>query len=378
MIRILHVVGGMNQGGVETWLMHVLRNIDRKDLQMDFLVETTEPCAYDEEVLAKGSKIIPCLHPSKPFSYARNFKRLYRQYGPYNVIHCHIHHYSGFVLRLAHEMGVPVRIVHSHTDTSMMQVNASFLRRSYLGLMQHWILRYATLGLAVSEKAAFSLFGSSAKSDLRWQIFHCGINLTSFKVTLDSLSIRSELGIPPDRFVIGHVGRFVEAKNHSFIVDILEQTVKREPKACLLLVGDGPLRLDIEQKLITAGLSEHVVFTGMRSDVPRIMLSAMDVFLFPSLYEGLGLVLVEAQASGLPCIVSDVIPQEAEIVKSLVQRVSLSQISSEWAKSILAVKNLKSKVTQQDAMNLLEQSLFNINLNVKALETIYLSKIHLC
>src|SRR6476469_699947 len=132
-IRILHVVGGMNRGGVETWLMHVLRNIDRDRFHMDFLVHTEQACSYDEEIRALGSRIIPCVGSnSKPWLYAQNFKHILHEYDTYEIIHSHVHHYSGHILRLAHKAGIPIRIAHSHLDSSPLEAKSGWLRRFYL------------------------------------------------------------------------------------------------------------------------------------------------------------------------------------------------------------------------------------------------------
>src|SRR5208337_3468794 len=133
-IRILQVVGGMERAGVETWLMHVLRQIDRDRFRMDFLVHTDHPCAYDEEIHSLGSKIIPCLRPSRPWTYARNFTRILREHGPYDVVHSHVHHFSGYVVRLAHRAGIPLRISHSHNDTTNLEARSGMIRHAYLSL----------------------------------------------------------------------------------------------------------------------------------------------------------------------------------------------------------------------------------------------------
>ncbi len=172
-IRILHVVSGMNRGGIETWLMHILRHIDRDHFQIDFLVHTTQPCAYDNEIRALGSKIIPCLHPSQPWLYAHNFKRILREYGSYDIVHSHVHHFSGYVLRLAQQAGVPTRIAHSHNDTSSLQAKAGLYRQLYLALMKRYIARYATAGLGASHKAVVALFGSVWETDPRWRTLYC-------------------------------------------------------------------------------------------------------------------------------------------------------------------------------------------------------------
>mgnify|MGYP005845687543 CR=1 FL=1 len=370
-IRVLHVVGGMNRGGVETWLMHVLRNIDRDQLQMDFLVHTTQPCAYDDELRSLGSKIIPCLYPSHPLRYAYNFRRVFNEYGPYDKVHSHVHHFSGYVLYLAKQVGVPVRIAHSHNDTSMVQTRAGWLRQGYLKLMRQLLERYATHGLAASRKAAAALFGSNWQSNPRWQLLYYGIDLLPFHMVLDRVTVRTELHIPTNALVLGHVGRFVEQKNHTFLIDIMAKVVRHKPDTHLLLVGDGPLRPAIEAKVAQVGLSRHVTFAGLRADVPRLMMGAMDVFVLPSLYEGLGLVLIEAQAAGLPCVFSDVVPEEVDIVKPLVQRLSLLQAPAEWSAAILALQKNSSSISQLTALQQIEQSRFNIWTSVHHLESIY-------
>lgn len=370
-IRILHVVGGMNRGGIETWLMHVLRHIDRDRFQIDFLVHTTQPCAYDDEIRTLGSKIIPCLDPSRPWSYAHNFKQILREHGPYDIVHSHVHHFSGYVLRLAKQANVPVRIAHSHNDTSSAESTAGLFRRLYLTLMRRWIADYSTIGLGCSHEAATDLFGPGWEADSRWQTLHCGIDLTPFQEFVDPVTVRTELGISAEAFVIGHVGRFEEQKNHQFLIEIVAEVAKQEPRIGLLLVGDGSLRPDIEQKVAQVGLADHVTLAGTRSDVPQLMLGAMDVFLLPSLYEGLGLVLVEAQAAGLPCIFSDIVPEEADVVKPLVRRMSLSQSSSAWAKAVLTVPDNGSTLTEMDTLTFVEKSDFNIETSVKKLIKVY-------
>ncbi|SRR5579883_676844 len=372
-IRILHVVGGMNRGGIETWLMHILRHIDRDLFQMDFLVHTKEVCAYDEEIRAIGSKIIPCLEPSQPWLYALNFLRILREYGAYDIVHSHVHHFSGFVLRLAQQAGVPNRIAHSHLDSSLLEAKARWHRQLYLALTQQWITHYATVGVAASHQAGVNLFGTTWNTKELYQILYCAIDLQAFHEQVDRLAVRTELGIPANAFVIGHVGRFNPQKNHQFLIEIALEMSKQEPNMRFLLVGDGLLRANLMQKVSDLNLSDYVIFAGTRPDIPQLMLGAMDAFILPSLYEGLPLVLMEAQAAGLPCIFADVIPQEVEVIKPLLHPMSLSQPPVQWAEKILAVKQVKSKITQSEALSLVEQSPFNIHTSVQQLERMYLS-----
>ena len=356
-MRILHIVGGLNRGGAETWLVQVLGHIDREKYQMDFLVHSTEPGAYDEEVKALGARIIPCPKPSNPLQYAVNFRRILRRHGPYDCVHSHVHHFSGYVLMLAAMMRVPMRIAHSHNDTRAVDRHSSFLRKVYLAGTKKLIQRFATAGVAVSQGAAQCLFSESWKSDQRWTVSPLGIDLRPFDQPVNPRQVRSELGIPKDAFVVGHVGRFVEQKNHRFLVQIAECFCALEPRAAFLLVGDGPLKPEIENLVRTRGLQERFVFTGVRQDVPRLMKGAMDCFLFPSLYEGLGLVVWEAQAAGLPCILSDSIPEEAAKVMDQVWRLSARATAKDWALEIQKVRSAEGQVGGRIPLELGEQSI---------------------
>jgi glycosyltransferase involved in cell wall biosynthesis len=370
-IRILHVVGAMNQGGTETWLMHVLRQTDRDRFQMDFLVHTPRRAVYDDEIESLGSRILRCLHPQRPVRYARALARILREHGPYDVVHGHPYHYSGWVLRTADAVGVPVRIAHSHNDYSRVDSEAPLLRRCYLALTRHWIARHATHGLAASEQAASSLFGPDWRSDPRWQVLYCGIHLPPFRQHVDQKTVRAELNIPADAFVVGHVGRFQKQKNHAFLVNVAKETARRHPNVRLLLIGDGPLRPAVERQVAESGLADRVIFAGLRPDVARLMLGAMDAFVLPSLHEGLGLVLVEAQAAGLPCILTDSLPEEVDLVRPLVRRLSLSESPSTWADAVSQMASDPSRIAQAEALAVVERSPFNIGVGVETLETFY-------
>jgi glycosyltransferase involved in cell wall biosynthesis len=333
-MRILHVVGKLDRGGAETWLVQVLRHIDRKKYQMDFLVHTTYAGAYDEEVRSLGARIIPCLSYTNPMSYARTFLRILRQYGPYDVVHSHVHHFSGYVMLLAAMGGVRVRISHGHTARLMRESARTCRRRAYDATMRHLVARFASAGIAVSQDSADALFPRDWRNSPKWSVLYTGIDLSPFGQPADRDEIRGELGIPSHAVVVGHVGRFVPEKNHSFFVEIAREFAQIEDRAFFLLVGDGELRPVAESQVQSLGLQERFKFTGVREDIPRLMMGAMDILLLPSRFEGIPLTVLEAQAAGLPCLISDVVTTECDVVSGLIERESLTVPAEAWAKRL--------------------------------------------
>jgi glycosyltransferase involved in cell wall biosynthesis len=371
-LRILHVVGSLARGGVETWLMQVLRRMDRTRFSLDFLTLSAEPQAYDEEARALGSTIIACPGYRQPAIYARNFRQIVEEHGPYDVLHCHFQEYSGVVLWLAQQAGIPVRIAHSHSDIAPRWVQARLVRRLYICLMQRLIARCSTVRLAVSQQAAAVLFGMSGSS---WQWFPCGIDLAPFAAHVDPAAVRRGCGLAHDAFVVGHVGRFVAPKNHRLLIDMLAHLIHTRPETVLLLVGDGPLLPDVQQYVVNNGLQNHVIFAGSRPDVAHLMRGAMDVFVLPSLYEGLGLAGIEAQAAGVPCLFSNRVPAEADVVAPLVRRMSLAQPPQAWAAAALDAGARRSVISRETVLAAVQQSGFDIQQSVQRLASLYSAEV---
>jgi glycosyltransferase involved in cell wall biosynthesis len=369
-IRVLQTVGAMGMGGIETWLMHILRNFDRDKYQIDFLVETEKKYSYDEEILDLGSKIIPYLDYKKPWSFAKNFSRILKQNPPYDVIHSHVGYYSGYVMRLAASHKIPIRISHCHNNLSIKEGDQNISRKLYSHTMKYLVKKHSTNGLAASERAAVSLFGHEWHKDPRWQVSPCGLDFMPFNQEFDHRAIRKEFGIPSDAIVVGHVGRFSEQKNHAFLLDVFAQILQQYPQAWLLLVGEGSLKPLMEEKSRQLHISHRVTFAGQRNDVPRIMKGAMDVFLFPSKWEGLGLVLVEAQAAGIPCVISDRIPYEADVIPELISRLKLDHPIKAWCDSVLA-STQKQQICHKIAFNKVLESNLSIQHSVDTLVKLY-------
>ena len=372
-IRVLHVLGAMNRGGVETWLMHVLRHTNRESVEIDFLVHTDQAAAYDSELLAQGSKLLRCPNTANPLLYAKRFLQLLRQNGPFDVLHSHVHHFSGFSLTLGRIAGIPVRIPHSHSDTMAGDWNAHLVRRIYLVVMKRLALANCTHGLAVSEEAARALFGTEWKQDRRLSVLSCGIDLAPFRIPVDSAAIRAEFGFSPDDLVFGHAGRFSPVKNHLFFLEVAACISSHEPRAKFLLVGDGPLRSKVEERARSLKLEGKLVFAGIRSDIPRLMVGAIDVFLMPSVHEGLPLVLMEAQAAGLRCLASDVVTQEAVVNPAIVHRLPLAVGPREWARTACEIAE-QPRFDLSAAVGILNTSRFNIERGVQQMCDIYLNE----
>ena len=369
--RILQVVGAMERAGIETWLMQVLRRLDRKRFSMDLLYNTAKKCAYDDEVRNLNYRIISCLGLPNPFKYAINFFKILKANGPYDIVHTQQYHFGGLHLRLAYSAGVPGRIMHSRNMAKA--IPPSNIQKLTWPILDKWIHRYSTHLLAVSKSAAQGLYGSKVFQDKRLQILPSAIELDPFLFQPDREAIRRSLGFNKNNLIIGHIGRFAEAKNHHFIIDIFAILASKHPELRLILVGDGPLRQEIENKCKLLGLKEKILFTGVRSDVPQLLMGAMDVLLFPSKWEGAPRVLMESQAAGLPSIISDVISEESIMAQPLVRRLSLKESPLLWAQAVLEALKAPRSLAQSQALAMIRESPFNIDDNVRRLQEIYAS-----
>jgi glycosyltransferase involved in cell wall biosynthesis len=333
--------------------MHLLRRIDRRYFQMDFLVHTPRECDYDVELRCLGSSVHYCPSPRNPLQYAMNFRRILRQRGPYHVLHSHLHHFSGYVLKLAHHAGVPVRIAHSHNTEPGA---SSAARAVYQAVCDRWIRAHATHLLGVSKSAGENLFGPAWSRDARSKVLSCGLDFSRFFRLVDGTSVRRTLGLSGEDFVIGHVGRFDPQKNHEFLLRVARTAMTNDERVKLLLVGEGRLKPVMEQRAAELGIAGRVIFAGSREDVPDLMLGAMDVFAFPSLWEGLGLAPIEAQVAGLPVVMSTHVPDDAIWRPALVERLALSD-ETEWNRSLLGFRNRRERPAARECPFDIQRSL---------------------
>ncbi|GAB5617071.1 glycosyltransferase family 1 protein [Faecalimonas canis] len=356
MIRILHVVTHMNRGGLETMIMNYYRNIDREKIQFDFLVHRQEKADYDEEILSMGG-IIYRISRLNPFDrgYRKELETFFEQHKEYQTVHVHQDCMSSIILKVAKKCGVKVRIAHSHSSSQDKDIKYPIKL-----IYRYFIPKYATHLMACSDAAGKWMFRST-----KFEIVNNAIDSKIYSFDkIKRRSIREKLGIQSDEFLIGHVGRFCYPKNHHFLIDIFYELNKKIP-AKLILVGEGELRTETEEKVKKLGLKERVIFTGLRSDVSDL-LQTMDVFVFPSHYEGFPVTLIEAQAAGLPCLISDGVPIECKKT-SLVEQELLSRSADEWAEDILRLKTIPRRNTYQDIV----KAGYDIQENARRLSKIY-------
>lgn len=312
-IRIAQIVGKWLGGGVEAVVMNYYRHLDHNKIQFDFICDDDSTNIPYDEIEKLGGKVILIPPYQKVFKYQKELRRVLRD-GKYKIVHSHINTLSVFPLYAAKKVGVPVRIAHSHSTTNKKEWKKNLLKQ----VLRPFSKKYATNYMCCSELAGRWLFGDKAYDEGKVYLLNNAIDLDKFKYDKKIRDKkRKELGIKEDTIVIGHIGRFVAQKNHTFLIDIFNQFHKKEKNSILLLAGQGPLQEEIKNKVRELGLDDSVRFLGQRNDANELY-QAFDVFLLPSLYEGLPVVGVEAQASGLLCFFSDDMTKETKVLDSTV------------------------------------------------------------
>ena len=359
-IRVLQVVTYMGRGGLETMLMNYYRHIDRDKVRFDFLVHRDFEADYDAEILSLGGRIyhMPRLIPWS-LSYRKRLKEFFHAHPEYSIVHVHQDCLSSVALQCAKECGIPVRIAHSHN--SNQDKNLKYLIKRYY---MKKIPRYATHLFACGKQAGEWMFNGLPYTILANAV-DTALYIYSLKV---AGQVRRQLNLT-EKLVVGHVGRFNPQKNHEFLIDVFHEIAKRDPNAQLLLVGDGDGIQSIREKAIACGIENKITFAGVRSDVSDLM-QAMDVFVFPSLYEGLPVTLIEAQAAGLRCIISDTISRECVVSLGLVTSKSLADSPAEWAAHIIE----QAKYTRTDHTGEIRNHGYEITDAAKKLERFYLEQ----
>ena len=356
-IRILHVIRLLNHGGVESLLMNLYRNIDKTKVQFDFVETSSEVGLYEEEIQKMGGKIYHC-----PRFEGKNFIEYHgwwnaffeKHKNEYAFVHGHIGSSAAIYLSAAKRYGIKT-IAHSHSTY------AGFNVRQTLYKLASYPTRYiADYFFGCSKEAAESRYGKKVE----YTIIKNAIDTERYKFTG-----KRTLDFAEGNTVYGHIGRFTKEKNHSFIIQVFAEIHKTDPASVLILVGGGPLKDSLEKEVRLSELKDCIYFLGARDDIPEL-LQSMDLMIFPSIYEGLPLTLVEGQCSGLRCLISDGISNEAVLVPELITRMSLDDSAAEWAEKAVSL----SKYERHSYDKNVKEAGFDIRNNAKWLEQFYLKE----
>lgn len=362
-IRILHVLQRMEPAGVQTLLMNIYKNIDRQKVQFDFLVHYKEKQLFDSEIEKMGGKIYR-LSVREDFNfikYIKNLNEFFSEHKEYRIVHGHMHSLGWIYLKIAKKYNIKVRIAHSHTNNT--QHDKKFLIKN---ISNHLFSKYATDLFACSEEAGKYMFKNK-----KFEVINNGIDSENFKYNDEyRKEIRKELKINEDEILIGNVGRFEKQKNQLFVIEIFKKFLELNPNSKLLFVGKGSMENEIKQKVSDYELNNKVIFLKDRKDINKIY-CAMDAFLFPSIFEGLGIVCVEAQCAGTPVICTDTLPKELNLTP-IIYRCSLNDEISKWNELINnAITN--NKTHKDMTQNIIEQG-YDIKSIAKKLESYYIKK----
>ena len=329
-MRILRVIGKMGRGGAESMIMNLYRQIDKSKVQFDFMVHTAEKGAYDEEIRKMGGRLyyVPRFNGINFIEYNKAWNKFLKEHQEHRIVHGQIGSSAAIYLGLAHKAG-RFTIAHSHNTFAM-----GGLRENIWKIYSFPTRFVADYYFGCSRKAGMDRYGSRVVRSHKFFILHNAIDPENYVYSENSrYDIREELGIDKDSFVVGHIGRMDKQKNHDFLLDIFSEIIKTRSDAKLLLVGDGEQKKNLNKKIDELNLGSNVIMTGIRTDIPKL-LSAMDVFVFPSFYEGLSVAMIEAQASGLPIFCTNTLSSESKITE-LVEFISLDESARHWAEKVL-------------------------------------------
>ena len=346
MVRVLQIIGIVCGGGVEAVIMNYYRHIDRTKIQFDFVVDGYEKTILDDEITSLGGRV----YHVEP--YRKNILRYMKQIynivhdNHYDIVHSNMNTLSVFSLFPAWLAGANQRILHNHSTA----VRSEGLRSVMKTILRPFAPLFANRYAACSRLAGEWMYGKKMMANRKVTIINNAIDLDEYAFSSETRQkYRKDLNISDDTLIIGHVGRFMYQKNHAFLIEIFKGIVKRHPNAMLLLIGDGELRPEIEMKVQAYHLSEKVRFLGLRKDV-KALYNCMDIFVLPSWYEGLPVVAVEAQANGLPIILSDKVTNES-ILTSSATVLSLSEGTDKWVKTILDESINRNKMAKKQLQN---------------------------
>ncbi len=360
-IRVLHISYGMDRGGAETLIMNIYRNIDRNKIQFDFLLHSPTKTAYEDEISKLGGRIyhIPRFLGFNKFAYDKSLKDFLSNHKEYQIIHDHLMDSATETFKVAKKLG-RTTIAHSHTVQKYNSIS-SIIR--FLFRMN--ICKYADYCFACSVEAGIWMYRGKKK----FTVINNAIDTSKYAFNEDTREkVRKSLKLSSSDFVVGTVGRLAKEKNQKRLINIYSQLARQKENSKLIIVGDGRLRRELEQECKTLDIADKVSFLGSRDDIPSL-LCAFDLFLFTSYSEGLGISIIEAEASGLPIVMPTSMPQEVDIIKPLIVRVNLDSPDDNWVNAICS----SIPIERENHYKEIASAGYDIRENALALENFYIS-----
>ena len=355
-IRVAQVIGMAINGGTEALWMNYYNHIDKSKVQFDFLVESTSKIIDREKIESMGGRVVIIPPYTNPFKYMKELKKIFKE-NNYDIVHSNMSTLSIFVLRSAKKAGIKVRIAHSHSTSNKKEWKKNILKN----LLRPFSKIYPTHYFACGELAGRYLFGNKTFDNGKVAVINNAIDMDKCRFNLEKRElIRNELGIN-EEVVLGHIGRMQAQKNQSYLIDIFNNYHKLNSNSKLLILGDGPLKETLVNKVNSLGLTDVVIFAGVKTN-PEDYYSAMDCFVLPSLYEGLPVVGIETQANGLPCYFANTITEEVKFNDN-VYFLPISVSPKEWAEKIHSSGMVRDNVK--------ENSKYDIKIQAKMVEEMY-------
>lgn len=370
-VKVLYFVDRMLRGGIQSLVMDWVSRFDKEKIHVDFLLlDDGKKYELEDKLVELGCNVYKLngIWINKPIDFFKEAKALdnfFKVHHDYKVVHLHSTSKNYMVLKYAKKYGIPIRISHSH-NIDFQTKNP--IKKIIGNVLKPKLIKYSTDYFACSKIAGEWLFGSEIVNSDKFKVIHNAVDYDRFKYDKDIRNeFRKKLGLSDNDILIGNVGRFTNQKNHSFLIDIFYECCQINQNYKLLLVGTGVLENKIKEKTRLLGIEDNVIFAGFRVDVNNLM-QAMDIFLFPSKYEGLGLVLIEAQCSGLPCFTTkNLVPEEVKINKNL-EFIELNNNPKEWANQII-----NCDLSRQDKKKELKEAGYFIDDIIIQLEEFYLN-----
>lgn len=363
MIRILHYIGELQFGGSQAFVMELYRKLDKSRFQFDFVTFPNQGnTEYYREIIDYGGKVYECpqYNGKNHFKFVKWWKSFFKNHGEYKVLHGHVRSVASIYIPIAKSAGC-FTIAHSHS-TSNGHGFSSLIKDLY----QYPVRYQADYMMACSLDAGLWMFGKRVINSDRYKTFPNAIDARVFVYSSEErLRMRSQLGVSADTLLIGHVGRMTYPKNHSFLIQVFYD-LQKQCDAKLLLVGDGELRTEIEKQIFDYGIEDRCILVGSQRNVQDYY-QAIDIFAFPSFWEGFGISVIEAQASGLPCVVSNNVPRNVSVIPELVTFVDLNKQA--WVDYILDYKGVERINRHEDII----KAGFDITSNIKQIEELYLN-----